>query len=80
MHLESFLSPAYARRLARYCVSGAATAGIFFGLIFLAVEFQGLSAQLAVLIAASIAIPFNYTLHRLYSFENTRRVFIAVSY
>lgn len=61
------------RRLARYCINGMFTAGLFFAVIYGAVEWLRLHVQMATLTAAAVALPVNFLLHKHWVFRHAER-------
>ena len=58
----------------RYCISGGVTAIVFFGLIYLSVDYCGLPVQVSIVTSALVAIPLNFFLHRIFSFRSSRNI------
>lgn len=58
----------------RYCISGGATASVFFGLIYLCVDYYALPIHVSIVISALIAIPLNFFLHRIFSSRSSRNI------
>jgi putative flippase GtrA len=75
MHFLKHLSKsAFSMRFFRYCISGGATAIVFFGLIYLSVDYYVLPIHLSIVISALVAIPLNFFLHKIFSFRSSRNI------
>lgn len=70
--LQQLLKSSLWMRFFRYCISGGATAIVFFGLIYLGVDYYVLPIHLCIVISALISIPLNFFLHRIFSFRSSK--------
>ncbi len=69
---RSTLSPAFRRRAVRFCATGLLTAAVYLAVAWMFVEWAGLRPALAGAFAFLAAIPLNYLMHKLWSFESRR--------
>ena len=62
-------------KLARFALVGISTSGIYAAVVLVSVEYLSLEPRLSSAIAYLIALPFNFILHREYTFLATGRLF-----